>query len=993
MSSNVKKRAPAKRDVSGVITGVALRYVREKAGDEGVAAVLSAAREERTAADLEDPTAWSTDAATVALLGAAGRVLGDPEISRHVGAAIVRQYDRTDDGERMRSAGTPAELLGQLSAESAGVMPIAPMVLVEGGDDRVVVEVSTRRGAARRPALCALTKGLLCEVPAVLGLGRGAVVEEQCQARGAKSCRYRLVWGERPGFPSDGAASRPDSMATRAEEGGPSIESLQDELRRAAERLEEVYSTAAELISGEDLRQLLASITRRAAGAVQATRYLLVVRTSPDEELQLHHHGFDEEEARALAEELRHPEIAESDTSRLVVDVASSRRHYGRLAAVFPPGTGFLERERKLFSLYATYAATALDLVTALADSRTSNDTARALLDFSRALSRVGTTEEVCRILAETVPAVVHCGRCSVFLWDPVDEQLVLKALMGPGVRANAAQPRPDGKPAFVVSATDTPVVETLMRSKGTVVVERGTEDPFLAELLERSGVAYSVLCPLFSDDEFLGMVGGDFLDDWAADPRADRGLQERLRALADQAVTAFQNARLLEQVGRLAWHDALTGLPNRRALEDRLRREIERAGRADDRSTVFFVDLDRFKRVNDSCGHAAGDELLCQVAQRLRAVVRRQDTVARLGGDEFAVVLPGLSDMTAVHHLARRMLESLHLPYDIAGTEVLSSASIGIAAFPDHGTSYDELLSHADEAMYRSKAMGRNTFSVFEGYPERQDPLDATLDAELRRALVANELFVLYQPYVDLHTGQVLGVEALIRWHHPTRGVLEAGSFVPQAERSGLVVQIDRLVVEEAVRQLREWTDQGLPPLRMSVNVSRQDLELPDFLDTVMGALHRYDVAPGRLELDVGGRALAEGDVLLHQTIDALRQEGVRLAIDDFDAGSSSLAQLATFPINTVKINRSFLQLLGPTDELHLLISAIVAMAQGLGLECVVGGVETSHQSRVLLQRGASTAQGFYFSPPLAAGAVHQMIDALAAAGAGSLGPTQLAG
>ena len=395
-------------------------------------------------------------------------------------------------------------------------------------------------------------------------------------------------------------------------------------------------------------------------------------------------------------------------------------------------------------------------------------------------------------------------------------------------------------------------------------------------------------------------MVGGDFLDDWAADPRADRGLQERLRALADQAVTAFQNAKLLEQVGRLAWHDALTGLPNRRALEDRLRREIERAGRADERSTVFFVDLDRFKRVNDNCGHATGDELLCQVAQRLRAVVRRQDTVARLGGDEFAVVLPGLSDMTAVHHLALRMLESLHLPYDIGGTEVLSSASIGIASFPEHGTTYDELLSHADEAMYRSKAMGRNTFSVFEGYPERQDPLDATLDAELRRALVANELFVLYQPYVDLHTGQVLGVEALIRWHHPTRGVLEAGSFVPQAERSGLVVQIDRLVVEEAVRQLRGVDRPRAPP------PSHVGERLPPG-PRAAGLLGHGDGRPAPLRRGAraprarcGGQAPAEGDVLLHQTIDALRKEGVRLAIDDFDAGSSSLAQLATFPVNT---------------------------------------------------------------------------------------------
>ena len=980
MSSSVKKRTQTGRDVSGVITGVALRYVRAHAGEEGVAKVLSAAGEDRSAAELEDPGTWSSDTAAVALLGAAGRVLGDPEISRHVGEAILRQYDDTGDGERMRSAGTPGQLLEQLSAASSGVVPISPMTVVESDDGRVIVEVATRKGAIRRPALCALTKGLLCEVPSLLGLGRGVVTEEQCQARGAKTCRYRLVWGARPGQPADNPRLRRGAMAASAEE-RTTIASLRDELRRAAERLEEVYSTAAELISGEDLPHLLASITRRAAGAVRAPRYLLVVRTSPDEELQLHHDGFDDDEARALAEELRHPQRDEFDPSRLVVDVASARRHYGRLAAVFPPGTGYLERERKLFSHYASYAATALDLVTALDESRRSSATAQALLDFSRALSRMGTTEEVCQTLAETVPAVVGCGRCSVFLWDPTEEQLVLKALMGPGVPADAAQPRPDGRPSFVVSPADTPTVEALMRSKSTVVVDRTTPDPYLRRLLERNNVVYSVLCPLFADEEFLGIVGGDFLDARVADHRAERALQERMRALTDQAVTAFQNARLLEQVGRLAWRDALTGLPNRRALEQRLRSEIERAGRAEDRSTVFFVDLDRFKRVNDTCGHAAGDELLCQVAQRLRAVVRRQDTVARLGGDEFAVILPGLSDMTAIHHLARRMLESLHLPYDVMGAEVLSSASIGIALFPDHGATYDELLNHADEAMYRSKSLGRNTFSVFEGYPERQDTSEAEMDAELRRALLANELFVLYQPYVDLHTGQVIGVEALIRWHHPTRGVLEAGSFVPHAERSGLITQIDRLVVEEAVRQLRQWTDEGLAPLRMSVNVSRQDLEQPDFLDTVMGALHRFEVVPGRLELDVGGQALAEGDVLLHQTIDALRREGVRLAIDDFDGGSSSLAQLATFPVNTVKINRSFLQLLGPTDELHLLISAIVSMAEGLGLECVVGGVETSHQSRVLLQRGASTAQGFYFSPPLAAGAGHQMIETLAAA------------
>lgn len=976
--SSVTRPEPTDRGVSGAITGVTLRYVRAHGGDAAVAEVLAAAGEQRPAAVLEDPSSWSSDVSTVALLGAAGQVLGDPEISRHVGQELLRQYAGGERAQQIRALGSPAELLARLAEAATRAMPSSSMVVVEAGADRALVEVTTRPGAVRRPALCALSKGLLCEVPAVFGLGPGAVAEDQCQARGAKSCRYRLVWGDRMGLPAmrNGASTAVRPAAPTDVDATQAVADLRKELGRVTERLEEMYSTAAELISGEDLPQLLAHISRRAAAAVHAPRYLMEVETSPDEPPQLHYGGFDEEEARALAEELAHPG-ADGD-SRLVVDVTSPRRHYGRLVAVFPPGTRVLEHERKVFSHYGTYAATALDLVSALAETRRSSATARALLDFARALSRVGTTEEVCQTLAEAVPAVVHCDRSFVLLWDQLNERLVLKAISGTGLPAQLAQSGPDGEPLVAISTEDTDTLEPLMASREILVVDQSTADPFLGDLLERAGAAYSVMSPLFWGDEFIGVVGGYYLKGWTFDPRADRDLQERLRALADHAATALQNSRLLEQVGRLAWHDALTGLPNRRLLEDRLRNELERAEEAGEGSTLFYVDLDRFKRVNDGCGHSAGDELLCQVAQRLRTVVRRQDTVARLGGDEFAVVLPGLADMTAIRQLARRMLESLHLPYEVNGTEVLSSASIGVAVFPEHGQTFDELLSHADEAMYRSKDTGRNTFTVFELHPEAREPREVDIENDLRRALAANELFVLYQPYVDLHTGQVVGVEALVRWRHPTRGVLEAGSFVGQAERCGLIVQIDRLVIEEAVRQLRAWENEGLAPLRMSVNVSRRDLEQPDFVDTVMTALRRNDVAPAHLELDVGGQALAEGDTLLHQILEALRQEGVRLAIDDFDAGSSSLEQLAAFPINTVKINHTFLQILGPTDERHLLLSAIVSVAEGLGLECVVGGVETPNQSRILLQRGASIAQGFYFSPPLEPREVHKMVAAL---------------
>ncbi len=474
-----------------------------------------------------------------------------------------------------------------------------------------------------------------------------------------------------------------------------------------------------------------------------------------------------------------------------------------------------------------------------------------------------------------------------------------------------------------------------------------------------------------------------DFLTPPPIDPRRDQDLQQRLRALADHAVTAFQNAWLLEQVGHLAWHDSLTGLPNRRLLEDRVHQELERDKRLGEPSTMFFVDLDRFKKVNDTLGHSAGDDLIRQVAQRLCEVVRRQDTVARLGGDEFAVLLPGMADRAAIHQLAERMLEALHLPYTIEGAEVYTSASIGVALYPDHGETYDELLSHADEALYLSKAMGRNTYNIYAN--ETPAPAgtgaDAQLESELRDALERHELFVLYQPYIDLQTTGMVGVEALVRWRHPVKGLLEPSAFIAHAEETNLILAIDEFVIREAARQMRDWLNEGLPALRMSVNVSGRDLLYPGFVSTVLSALGENLIAPDWFEIDITERVIVDENGVMRRTAEELREHGVRFSIDDFGSGASSLQQVAAFPVSTLKIDRSFVQILGPSDELHTIASGISAMADRMGLGCVAEGVETAQQRRVLLQRGFTTAQGFFFSPPLMPGDIRRMFAIVAGA------------
>jgi EAL domain-containing protein (putative c-di-GMP-specific phosphodiesterase class I) len=302
----------------------------------------------------------------------------------------------------------------------------------------------------------------------------------------------------------------------------------------------------------------------------------------------------------------------------------------------------------------------------------------------------------------------------------------------------------------------------------------------------------------------------------------------------------------------------------------------------------------------------------------------------------------------------------------------------------PDHGDSYDELLSRADEAMYRAKDRGRNAFQMYSGSlvnsaGGRRAVDEATLYSDLVHALEHDEFFLLYQPYIDLRTAQVVGVEALIRWDHPTLGVLEPSSFISMAERTDVIVDLDTWVLAETCRQARSWLDDGLPPLRLSVNLATRDLSNPQLFDNIHRALMESGVDPSLLELEITERVVLDDTGPARGTIERLRRLGVRFTIDDFGTGNSSLNRIGAFPVSTLKIDQSFVQVLGPDADNNSLVSAIISMAARLGLDCVAEGVETSVQSRVLLQRGCTTAQGYYFSPPLPARDIEVMMADIA--------------
>jgi diguanylate cyclase (GGDEF)-like protein/PAS domain S-box-containing protein len=431
-----------------------------------------------------------------------------------------------------------------------------------------------------------------------------------------------------------------------------------------------------------------------------------------------------------------------------------------------------------------------------------------------------------------------------------------------------------------------------------------------------------------------------------------------------------------------LAQHDFLTDLPNRMLLNDRLTQAIAAARRHRHKLAVLFLDLDRFKHVNDSLGHEIGDGLLQSVARRLAACVRSTDTVSRQGGDEFVVLLSELSHPDDAAATAQKIVATLVAAHDVATHHLHVTASIGISIFPDDGPNAEALIKCADTAMYHAKDKGRNTYQFFERAMNARAVERQSIEAGLHRALERGEFVLHYQPKIDLETGATTGAEALIRWAHPERGLMFPKDFVPIAEDCGLIVPIGRWVLREACRQARAWMDDGRPPLAVAVNVSAVEFRDPRFLEHVRGVLRQTRLHPRYLELELTESSLLQHADSIARSLQVLKDMGVQVAIDDFGTGYSSLSYLRQFPTSVLKIDQSFVREISADPVGTSIVCAVISMGKSLGHRVIAEGVETKEQLAFLQAQQCGEGQGYYFSHPLIA---EQFANRAAPGGAGA--------
>ena len=445
----------------------------------------------------------------------------------------------------------------------------------------------------------------------------------------------------------------------------------------------------------------------------------------------------------------------------------------------------------------------------------------------------------------------------------------------------------------------------------------------------------------------------------------------------ASLGIVYLARKRSDRRLGYLAQYDQLTGLINRTLFQDRLNSAIARARREGGLVTVMFLDIDGFKDVNDRFGHSVGDELLRQVAARLVACLRETDTVARMGGDEFTIVLEGGKRVEDAGQVAMKILKTIGSPYHVGNRELVVTVSIGISVYPLDGETYEELIKGADTAMYQSKAAGRNTYQYFTRALRDRTSDRIALMEDLRAAIASgDQLRLEYQPKVDVSRGVVVGLEALIRWDHPERGLLMPGSFVPLAEESDMIVSMTEWLVDEACLDMRSWMDKGMRPMRVAVNSSERLFRDANLVELIAVALAAADLDPRHLEIEVTERTLTQESERAGRAIERLADMGVKISIDDFGTGYSSLRHLQSLPISALKIDESFVRDAHRRPESIAVADAVISIARCFDLEVIAEGVETQEELSTMRSLGCNRVQGYLVARPLAARDVMAFVD-----------------
>lgn len=928
------------RETSGATMKLLLTYVRERGGDPAVSAVVERAGVRQTVAELEDMSRRVDRTTRTRLLEAATEVLDDDRVMFEVGAASLLSGLRSAVAPMLRALGSPREAYARLPGMMKHFSTTSTLDVT--GCSATAATMTLRHEGDEHSRLdCQYARGLLSAVPVMWGLAPATVAHEQCPSAGGTACVYDVTWQKLS------RAARPRRRGRRA---------IEADLAALRVQMHELQVAASELVASPDVAAVLDRIVDHAATVAEAPAYLLVVRPTAGTTPAVRSRGLAPETEARLVALLDAGEPL--DPGAVVVDVASTRRAHGQLVALYGSAGAPSSEARGLLEAYAHHAAAALDLLTAFDNSRREERRAADLLALAHDLAAAPDKAAVAQVLAEALPEVVGCRASSVMEWDAGPGVFRVVAVSGLGEEGNTALR------ATTFRADQIPEIVGMLTHHRPLLVDVRTASPVLAQVLRTTGSQSVVVVPLLAGDELMGVATAGFAGFIDGTPEHHEALA-RIGGMSDQGATALQNARLLATVRHQSQHDALTGLPNR-LLFGRLLDETLRAAGSEEGTAVLFCDLDRFKHINDSLGHAAGDELLRQVSARLRGEVRPGDAVGRLGGDEFAVLLADIDDERQPFAVATRLVDALDEPFRIEGREVRITASVGVALHAGTDGRGDKLLAAADSAMYIAKQSGRNQVAIAgETLARRIVP---SLEAELSKAAGAGELRLHFQPVVDVSGPDeltVVGAEALLRWHHPRLGLLAPGAFLPLAEEAGLVTELDLWALDAACRQLALWPPSAGGPLHVAVNLASASLVDVRLVPAVRGALTAYALQPNQLHLElVESRSLIDVPGVIER-MDELRQLGVRISLDDFGTGYSTLAWLQALPVDQIKIDRSFIMQLPKHGASLAVVRGVLALARELGIEVIAEGVEEPDQLAMLREIGCELVQGFLLGRP----------------------------